>query len=198
MWFYNRVTRPKDADGLMSPFSMLITSCAWWLLIYTMAVHFCVFSKQYTNQMIPLQFKFKKKKDWLKIKYFFIFKFKREKTKIFSFIFYRPFNFSYVCLFIIIFRPPWPQISNRADFPDVTSQLHKLGLVASHKINKIYLAAALFMCEFVRVHAPGLLNNISVIIMLFVAFTKWVFYVLSPELAGLCGCSKNVPFVRLA
>ena len=62
--------------------------------------------------------------------------------------------------------------------------------MASHKINKIYLAAAFFMYEFVRVHAPGLLNNISVIIMLSVAFTNFMFYVLSPELAGLCGCSK--------
>ena len=49
----------------------------------------------------------------------------------------------------------------------------------------IYHAAALFMCEFVR--APGLLNKIAVIITLCIAFTSVVFYVLSLELARLCG-----------
>ena len=77
----------------------------------------------------------------------------------FDLIFYRPFNFNNY----FNFSPSRPKINKNTNVADVTSHLHKPRLLASHKINKIYIAAALFMYEFVCVHAPGILHNISVI-----------------------------------
>ena len=135
---------------------------------FNSAIHFSVFNKKITNQMIPFpcfQFKFKTKKkiNRLKIKYFSNSNSRKKERKI-SVLFF--IDLSILFVFVYFFSQPFcPQISNRPDFPDVTSQLslHNLGLVGSHKINKIYFAAALFICEFLCVHAPGLLNSISVI-----------------------------------
>ena len=51
--------------------------------------------------------------------------------------------FVYLLLF---FRPSWPQVSNRADFSDVTAQL--LTWVGGFEKNNQDLP--LFMCEFVE------------------------------------------------
>ena len=48
----------------------------------------------------------------------------------FDFVFYRPFNFNYW----FIFSLPPPKISKKSSLLDVTSQLHKLQMTASHKL----------------------------------------------------------------
>ena len=72
-----------------------------------MAIHFSVSSKKYTNQMIPFQFKFKKK-DWLKIKYF-SYSNSREKKRKFSVLFLFFIDHSILVIFVyllLLFDPP--------------------------------------------------------------------------------------------
>ena len=138
---------------------------------FNSAIHFSVFNKIYTNQMIVVishvfsSNSRRKKKGYSNISHIQIQEKKKEKKeRKISVLFFIDHSILVVFVYFFFLRSALDQKSALGPiFPDITSQLHTLGLVASNKINKIYLAAALLMSEFLRVHDQVLLNSISVI-----------------------------------